>query len=303
MEEEARRRRGRKAREARRYRGALENPLSWLEFGVSLLTMGGGFMTGFIADRFMAVRKGAPVSILLYGGRAPQLAMYHDWPRLLVAGGITAAPIVVAAFVKGPVIRSAFQTFGMGSGLYAVSNILIGVTARMTTPKGAEVTTAKRLFAFEQAVESGFDEYAKLTDAEKKSAQDTANKAEGLGRLGMGASPLCPACGRRDGLGACCTQFRASMAPERREAAPPPPPPPPAPPPPAPPIEMAPPMVPRREAPPAPPPAITAPPTTVFAPFPAAPPATRPPAGIPRTLGRASRTVFRPNWNWGAPGE
>jgi hypothetical protein len=193
------RRRGR-----RRYRGALENPLSGVELAITLLTGSVGFMGAELADRYMARREGAPnVTLVVNGAKAPQLAMYHDWPRLIVAGAVTAAPLGLSMFVTGPVWRSALQTMGIGAGLRSIGNILIGLAAQLTLDAKKESwKDPKNIFAFEQSLTQSYEDWAKA-EADKKKGTEGLPGKQGTGAL----EGSCPRCGRKDGLGACCRSY------------------------------------------------------------------------------------------------
>jgi hypothetical protein len=344
---EARRRRGR--RHSRRYRGALENPLSGMELAITILTGSVGYMAAEIADRYMAIRKGAPgggkgmpLSLAVNDGKAPQLPMYKDWPRLLVAVGITGAPLVASAFIKSPTWRSALQTMGIGAGLRTVGNILVGAAAQLTMPSADKSQTPaeaqKNIFAFEQSLETAYDAWNKQT-ADQKAAQEKAYEAGLQGLPQNAGTGACPTCKRTDGLGACCG--RMSQQPPQQQAPLPPPPPITAPPqagPPA--VSMTPPMVPQAPYnPPAisvpgtpppgytppgmtvpgnPPPAIAQQPPTSMIPGPRGVPpmVSAPPVsafapfpagggvrGIPsRFMAGTGSVAPRPNFNWGHQG-
>lgn len=221
--------RGRRHSRKRRYAGALENPLGGIELAITILTGSVGFMAAEIADRMMAIRKGAPVvTLAVNGGKAPQLPMYLDLPRLAVATGITAAPLVASTFIKSPTWRSALQTMGIGAGLRSMGNILVGLAAKFTD-KPDSATDKKNIFAFEQSLERAHAEWNKQTAEEKTEAEkkyETGTKGlpqgfQGFQRFqGAGA---CPTCNRTDGLGACCN--RAFARPPQPQLPPPPPPP------------------------------------------------------------------------------
>lgn len=325
---EAHRRRGR--RHSRRYRGALENPLSGMELAITIFTGSVGFMAAEIADRMMAIRAGAPVvTLAVNGGKAPQLPMYDDWPRLLVAAGITGAPLVASAFIKSPTWRSALQTMGIGAGLRTVGNILVGVAAKLTAPAADKPQTAeeakKNIFAFEQSLAGAYDAWNKQT-AEQKTAAEKAY--EGTAGLPQGTG-VCATCKRTDGLGACCG--RQSAAPPQQQAPLPPPPPITATPESPPPAAMTPPVVsmtpPPVYSPPANPPGIMQPPPPQFQPPAVAPrvpgsnlpgpsagpsPSPTPASPMPSIVGvrgapqrfmvGAGTAVPRPKWNWGHQG-
>jgi hypothetical protein len=255
---QARGRRGR--RHSRRYRGALENPLTGMELAITIFTGSVGFMAAEIADRMMAVRNGAPlVTLAVNGGKAPQLPMYDDWPRLLVAAGITGAPLVASAFIKSPTWRSALQTMGIGAGLRSVGNILVGLAAKFTAPaadaKQTPAQVQKNIFAFEQSLAAGYDAWNKQTPQQKTDAEKAFETAQGAAGLPQGTG-ACPTCKRTDGLGACCGRGSA-QPPQAQPPLPPPPPinPPVSAPPPA---SMAPPVISRTpggdNGPPPPPP-------------------------------------------------
>jgi hypothetical protein len=323
--------RGRR-RHSRRYRGALENPLSGMELAITIFTGSVGYMAAEIADRMMAVRNGAPlVTLAVNGGKAPQLPMYDDWPRLVVGAAITGAPLVASAFIKSPTWRSALQTMGIGAGLRTVGHILVSVAAKLTAPAAdAKQTTAqvqKNIFAFEQSLASAYDTWNKQTDQQKTDAEKAYETAQGTAGLPQGTG-ACPTCKRTDGLGACCG--RMSQQPPQAQPPLPPPPPitatPPASPPP---VSMQPPMVPQAPPPPYNPPAVTPPPVVSRPPgdvsrppgsmLPGSPPAIAIPAtpafvpspasplvGAGRGMGMPQRFMAgtgsvapRPNFNWG----
>jgi hypothetical protein len=197
-----------------------------MELAITIFTGSVGFMAAEIADRMMAVRKGAPlVTLAINGGKAPQLPMYDDWPRLLVAAGITGAPLVASAFIKSPTWRSALQTMGIGAGLRSVGNILVGLAAKFTKPAAdAKLTAAQtqgNIFAFEQSLADGYDAWNKQT-ADQKTAAEKAYEGTGTQGLPQGTG-ACSTCGRRDGLGTCC---RSVSPPPQQQQAPLPPPPP-----------------------------------------------------------------------------
>lgn len=114
--ESPRRRRGRRGH--RRFRGALDNPMTGMELGVGIFSALVGLVVLDIADRFVAARSG-PLAGTAYATQAPL-----SLARAGMGVGVAAVPLIAAHFIKIPVLRSALQFFGVGAGLNLAGKVV-----------------------------------------------------------------------------------------------------------------------------------------------------------------------------------
>lgn len=256
---------------------AMENPLSGTELFVGGLTLLAGFLVADVNDRYWATHAltdknakdaagnelyaDAPPADGNYAGlfNATAVLAPYDWKRWAAGAVGTAAPFIIAAFVKAPTGRSALQFFGFGFGARFLGKALIDLVAMATkkTKYGQQFYDAEMRAASMKAGANGYP-------------------LSSLPSTGLGA-PGCGCANCSTGIGACCGYVSPSS-----QAPSPPPPPPPA-------------SGPTTQQQPMNPPPATGAPTRAFAPA-LNPPAA---VHVDKSTGAAGVPVKKNPFNWG----
>lgn len=141
--------------------GLAENPLTGMEIFAGGLTMLLGLGSADLLDRTLATHaltasgtnfadsptdaNGKPQML---NGQAVLAPM--NMKRWLAGGAITVVPFVVAAYVKGPTLRSSLQLFGFGAAARVLGKGVKDLVVKMLPSKGS----VQRFYAPELAAEN-----------------------------------------------------------------------------------------------------------------------------------------------------
>jgi hypothetical protein len=189
---------GHLSREKRRRRGAFDNPLGGMEFGLMLFTSLIGYGAASFGDRYLSTKNASGSLQVLMGEEMGMM----DLKRLALGLGVPIASLVGAHYISKPALRSVVQGFGFGFGLRTLGHLLDNGIAKI----GEKSDFVRSLYAPEVAGQASQAQIAALTTNQQ---------------TGTGALPECATCGRADGLGKCCRPSR--MEPVHRPQAGPPP--------------------------------------------------------------------------------
>jgi hypothetical protein len=162
-------------------RGAFDNPMGAMEFGIALFTGLLGYGAMSFGRRYLAAHK-PEASGSLAGVMGEELAPM-DWKQWLLGGVLSVGPIVGSHYIKNVPVRSIVAGFGFGAAIATLGKAIDDGIAML----GSKNETIGLLYAPEVSGQAFRNQQAPKT-----------------GTAGLPENQECQTCGRRDGLGKCC---------------------------------------------------------------------------------------------------